>query len=243
MPSGNLLVDGRGHLYGTTYYGGEDVNYAGGGGVVFELSRDRASKTWSETVLYKFCSIANCRDGRAPHGGLSLDAAGDLFGATEAGGRNCNAGQLNCGVLFMISPNGEQSVSRVLHAFCTADHCADGGTPQGAPALDASGNIFGAALNGGKNNGGVVYRLEPDGRLRVLHSFCGTKACVGGQYPNGVILDGSGRLFGVTSAGGKNSGGTVFRAGLRPGTRGTCASALTVPQWARAQPAARLQQY
>src|SRR5262249_16803018 len=114
------------------YFGGEDANYEGGGGVVFELSRDHATKEWDETVLYKFCSVASCRDGRSPYGGLTADAVGNLFGATEFGGRNCDNTQFNCGVVFMLSPNGEQSVSRVLHAFCTADKCADGATPEGA---------------------------------------------------------------------------------------------------------------
>ncbi len=214
MPSGNLLVDARGNLFGTTYRGGEDANYADGGGVVFELTRDHATRTWTETVLYKFCSVANCRDGRSPYGGLTIDATGNLFGATEFGGRNCNAGQLNCGVVFMISPNGEHSVSRVLHTFCSADKCADGGTPEGALALDASGNLFGATLNGGRNKGGVVYELEPDGKLHVLHSFCGTKSCSGGRYPNGVVMDGNGHLFGVTGSGGKKNGGAVFELTL-----------------------------
>ena len=211
MPSGRLLVDARGRLYGTTYYGGEDANYDGGGGVVFELAYDRKAKTWGQIVLYKFCSQRNCRDGRAPYGGLIADAAGNLFGATEAGGQNCNAGQNNCGVVFMISPNGENSVSRVLHTFCTANDCADGATPRGEMAIDASGNLFGAALNGGADKGGIVYRLEPDGKLRALHTFCGTKDCAGARYPNGVVMDGSGGLLGVASAGGKKGGGAVFR--------------------------------
>jgi uncharacterized repeat protein (TIGR03803 family) len=210
MPSGNLLVDARGNLFGTTYRGGEDANFEDGGGVVFELSRDKAAKAWTQMVLYKFCSVANCRDGRSPYGGLIADAAGNLFGATEFGGRNCNPGQLNCGVVFAISPNGEHSVSRVLHTFCSVDHCADGATPQGALVIDAAGNLFGAALNGGKDRGGVVYKLEPDGKLHVLHSFCGTKTCSGGRYPNGVVMDGNSQLLGVTSAGGKKNGGTVF---------------------------------
>jgi uncharacterized repeat protein (TIGR03803 family) len=76
--------------------------------------------------------------------------------------------------------------------------------------MDAAGNLFGAALNGGKDRGGVVYKLEPDGKLHVLHSFCGTKTCSGGRYPNGVVMDGNSQLLGVTSAGGKKNGGTVF---------------------------------
>jgi uncharacterized repeat protein (TIGR03803 family) len=147
----------------------------------------------------------------AAYGGLIADAAGNLFGATELGGGHCNVGQFNCGTVFMISPNGEQSVSRVLHAFCAAENCADGATPEGALAMDGSGNIFGATLNGGKKKGGVVYQLQPDGKLRALHSFCGMKDCSGARYPNGVILDGSGHLFGVATAGGKKNGGIVFQ--------------------------------
>ncbi|HSC17296.1 MAG TPA: choice-of-anchor tandem repeat GloVer-containing protein [Rhizomicrobium sp.] len=211
MPSGSLLVDGRGNLYGTTYFGGEDANYEGGGGVVFELARDPVTKTWNESVLYKFCSVASCRDGRAPHGGLISDATGNLYGATQFGGHNCNNGQFNCGAVFMVSPNGEHSVSRVLHAFCSAADCADGATPQGALAMDETGNLFGATLNRGKNKGGVVYKLQPDGKLQVLHSFCGTKECSGGRYPNGVILDLKGQLFGVATAGGKKNGGLIFQ--------------------------------
>jgi uncharacterized repeat protein (TIGR03803 family) len=110
----------------------------------------------------------------------------------------------------MISPNGENSVSRVLHAFCSSEQCADGGTPQGALVLDSAGNIFGAALNGGRDHGGTAYRLEPSGKLRVLHSFCAGTDCRDGGSPNGVIMDGTGQLFGVATNGGKKSGGTAF---------------------------------
>jgi uncharacterized repeat protein (TIGR03803 family) len=89
--------------------------------------------------------------------------------------------------------------------------CADGGTPQGSLVMDAAGNLFGASLNGGVEKGGVVYRLQPDGKLRVLYSFCGTERCTGSRYPNGVVMDGSGGLLGVASAGGKKGGGEVFQ--------------------------------
>src|SRR4029077_19128151 len=125
--------------------------------------------------------------------------------------RKCNAPQSNCGVVFMISPDGEHSISRVLHAFCSADNCADGATPEGALVLDSFGAIFGATLSGGANKGGVVYQLKPDGKLHVLHSFCGMKTCNDARYPNGVILDESGHLFGVATAGGKKNAGEVFQ--------------------------------
>jgi uncharacterized repeat protein (TIGR03803 family) len=99
----------------------------------------------------------------------------------------------------------------VLHAFCSADNCADGAIPEGALVLDSFGAIFGATLSGGENKGGVVYQLKADGKLHVLHSFCGTKVCNDARYPNGVILDASGHVLGVATAGGKKGGGAVFR--------------------------------
>jgi uncharacterized repeat protein (TIGR03803 family) len=209
-PSGNLIVDTKGNLYGTTFFGGEDANVEGGGGVVFQLSRNRLTKMWEETVLHKFCSEPNCRDGRSPSGGLLMDAAGNLFGAAQSGGKSCGAHD-QCGVVFMISPNGEQSVSRVLHDFCTADGCADGAGPVGDLAVDASGNIYGATPFGGVGKGGVVYRLQPDGKLKVLQSFCADGTCAVGRYPNGVIFDGGGSLVGTTIMDGKKGGGTLFR--------------------------------
>ena len=209
-PSGNIIVDGKGNLYGTTFFGGEDANVADGGGVVFQLTRNRLTKSWEETVLHKFCSEANCRDGRSPAGGLLIDAAGNLFGAAQSGGKGCGA-RNKCGVVFMISPNGEQSVSRVLHDFCTAADCADGAEPEGNLAMDANGNLYGATSLGGTGRGGVVYRLQPDGKLKVLQSFCADGTCAVGRYPNGVILDGTGNLFGVATMDGKKGGGTVFR--------------------------------
>jgi uncharacterized repeat protein (TIGR03803 family) len=208
MPSGNLIVNGNGDLFGTTYYGGEDAYFPGGGGVVFELSK--RGTAWTETVLYKFCSVAKCRDGRSPAGGLLIDATGNLFGAAQYGGKSCGM-QQNCGVAFTISPNGAQSVSRVLHDFCTADGCADGALPQGALEMDSFGNLYGAAFVGGANKGGVIYQLRTDGQLKVLHSFCAEAKCADGQSPASVILDETGNLFGVATGGGNKGGGTVFK--------------------------------
>jgi uncharacterized repeat protein (TIGR03803 family) len=77
---GKLLADGQGNLYGTTKLGG-----SGGSGTVFELTPE-AGGTWSETVLYNFCSQSNCSDGAYPEAGLVSDTAGNLYGSTLAGG-------------------------------------------------------------------------------------------------------------------------------------------------------------
>jgi hypothetical protein len=41
------------------------------------------------------------------------------------------------------------------------DSCSDGALPEGNLILDASGNIFGTALEGGSTGNGTVFELVP----------------------------------------------------------------------------------
>jgi uncharacterized repeat protein (TIGR03803 family) len=66
-PSGTLL-NVKGTLYGTTEVGGTNNNdMCGNGssrcGTVFSLNPN----TRAETILYSFCSLANCADGAVPN--------------------------------------------------------------------------------------------------------------------------------------------------------------------------------
>jgi uncharacterized repeat protein (TIGR03803 family) len=88
-----VIFDGKGNLYGTANAGGTH-----GGGVVFELSPDGAS--WEETVIYNFCSVANCADGIYPSSGVIMDSAGNLYGETSGG-----YGDNDTGVVFELSPS------------------------------------------------------------------------------------------------------------------------------------------
>jgi hypothetical protein len=55
--------------------------------VVFELTPNATKTAWTETVLYRFCGQAGCRDGFHPFaGGLIMDGAGNLYGTTDGGG-------------------------------------------------------------------------------------------------------------------------------------------------------------
>ena len=90
-PSGPLIRDAAGNLYGTTWSGG-----VVGDGTIFKL--DRSGK---ETVLHSF----SYSDGAFPYSGLVLDSAGNLYGTTSGGGTgNCKSGY-NCGLIFKLSPN------------------------------------------------------------------------------------------------------------------------------------------
>jgi len=201
-PAQELLLDAGGNLYGVANGGVEND-----AGVVFRLSPPQAGKDWTETVLHAFCSLADCVDGKAPSGGVIMDAAGNLFGVTLFGGNMnqwCRSG-LGCGVLYKIAPGGAQTV---LYSFCANGQCPDGDMPSGKLTMDASANIIGTTFSGGEHQDGIAYRF--DGSLHVLHSFCLKSGCPDGIGPfDGVILNPDGNFLG-TAGGGAHGLGIVF---------------------------------
>lgn len=90
-PVGGVVLDSAGNIFGTTTNGG--VNNADNG-VVFKLTT-----AGNEKVLYSFCSKANCKDGYGANVPMIVDAEGDLFGTTEEGGANGDAG-----IVFELTP-------------------------------------------------------------------------------------------------------------------------------------------
>jgi uncharacterized repeat protein (TIGR03803 family) len=80
-PQAGLTADAAGNLYGTTSRGGDTDSDCG---TVFKLSPGNNNR-WTYTVLYSF-DYNNLEDGCYPHGGIVLDAAGNLYGTTSEGG-------------------------------------------------------------------------------------------------------------------------------------------------------------
>ncbi len=112
-PSGNLLIDKAGNLYGTTFYGGTGSGCeddSGGCGTVYELTWETG--TWKKTVLYNFCSANGCSDGATPYG-LTFDKAGNIYG-TAGGGTGCEYG---CGVVYELTPSNRGWTETVLYYF------------------------------------------------------------------------------------------------------------------------------
>jgi uncharacterized repeat protein (TIGR03803 family) len=85
-----VLVDSERHaLFGTTGSGGKFTL-----GTVFTITSPE-----NESLLYSFCELSDCADGKLPGGGIIEDKKGNLYGSTRAGGA---AG--NRGVIFEITP-------------------------------------------------------------------------------------------------------------------------------------------
>lgn len=202
QPSGELVMDGLGNLFGTTEGGGTGKCESPQCGTVFELSDNGG--VWQHTVLYSFCSQTNCTDGWIPQSGVIIDAAGNLFGTTSIGGA------ARGGTLFKMTwdPQQQSWSHSIAYDFCKTD-CKDGAVPDGL-VMDADGNLFGATSEGANASSGTIYKFGQAG-FSVLYTFCARKACKDGKVPDTrLLLDQSGDLFGTTPFGGSDNHGVVF---------------------------------
>lgn len=206
--SPTALVLGRdGNFYGTTENGGGTAFCAAGVGcgTVFQLTQ-----TGTLTTLYRFCLPANCTDGKNPQSGLVQASNGNFYGTTEAGGANCDYFG-GCGTIFEITPSGQLTT---LYSFCAERKlpCVDGGRPFGALIQASDGNLYGTTFSGGKNSGGVVFRITLAGELNPVYDFCSQSNCSDGNGPYAGVVQGvDGNLYGTTSQGGANGGGTIYK--------------------------------
>ena len=80
-PMAGLIAGPGGAFYGTTNGGG-----LYGYGTAFELvPPPDGESTWSEVVIYDFCSLSECSNGRYPAGFAALGADGTLYGTKRRG--------------------------------------------------------------------------------------------------------------------------------------------------------------
>jgi uncharacterized repeat protein (TIGR03803 family) len=141
-PTGGLISDAAGNLYGVTEVGGAFKN-----GAVFKLSFENG--VWSETVLHSFSGAAG--DGAGPASALLLDG-GNLYGTTAGGGASAGS----YGTVFKLAPDANGGwAETILHSF----NGNDGGGPMDAPLVsDAQGNLYGVT------HGGACLGIAPMAR-------------------------------------------------------------------------------
>jgi uncharacterized repeat protein (TIGR03803 family) len=133
-PMGDLVFDRLGNLYGTT---------SAPTGSIFELSPSQNG--WTFTVIHDFDD-----DGPGPQTGVAIDGDGNLFGTTLSGA-------YGYGEIFEVTPdqNGGWTYTDLYDFF----GAQDGSQPYGAVLLDANGNLFGTAREGGSHGNGVVWEI------------------------------------------------------------------------------------
>jgi uncharacterized repeat protein (TIGR03803 family) len=190
-PLGGLMVGRDGNFYGTTTGGG-----SAGRGVVYKLTPGGV-----QTVLYSFCSLANCADGYSAAVGVAQGRDGNFYGSTREGGA------FNFGTLFQLTPGGQLTT---LTSFCSQGGCA-GGIGPSALIQATDGNLYGTTPSGsGTMNAGTIFEITPAGSLTTLYNFCSQRNCTDGENPMGALVqDTNGTFYGTTSG-----GGSVFGSGI-----------------------------
>ena len=193
-PWGRVLFGQDGHIYGTTYQGGPNNN-----GVVFSLTPPSSvCKTvncqdfWKEQVLHSFGVFG---DGHYPTGDLLWDQQGNIYGTTNSGGSSYDVG-----AVYEMTPSQNGWTESLAYAFGDRP---DPWGPDSGVISDANGNLFGTSTNGGTNNTGTVFELKyvvgVGWTETTLYNFLNEDD---GSGPfGGLVMDGSGNLFGTTVVG------------------------------------------
>jgi uncharacterized repeat protein (TIGR03803 family) len=197
QPTGAVVVDKNGALYGTTYIGGTSVL-----GTVYKLTP--ATKVpWNETVLHSF----NGSDGEYPRGSLVFGFEGvALYGTTGGGGGAA-------GAVFELAPPstaGGAWTETVLYTF-TGGPGGQNVYPNGGVLIGPGGTLYTTAQ--GTPYGGLGSILGAVGALMppatqggawteyVLYTFSIGGGSQAAQPLAGLMSEG-GALFGTTWSGG-----------------------------------------
>jgi hypothetical protein len=208
-PNGGLVLDSKGAIYGTTFFGGNESGECGtvGCGTAFELKPPaQKGSAWTKKVVYRF----HGQDGANPSAGVVFGKNGNLYGAASAGATSGNGA-----VFDLAAPTGGGLWKEtVLYRFTDGN---DGSSPRSALIFDAKGYLYGTAL-GGRSHLGVAFRLKPPKHgspwsLTTLYNFTGPPE--GSEPKAKPISDGLGNLYSTTQYGGTGTAcqggcGTVF---------------------------------
>ncbi|MEQ1588255.1 MAG: choice-of-anchor tandem repeat GloVer-containing protein, partial [Cyclobacteriaceae bacterium] len=182
-PNASLISDGT-FLYGMTTTGGtSDL------GTIFKIKLDG-------TGYAKLLDFTGAANGRSPGGSLFSDGT-FLYGVTSGGGAN------NRGTIFKIMPDGTGYVE--LSNFSGA---ANGSIAVGT-LTSVGAFLYGMTYQGGTNNRGTIFKIMPDGTgYAKLLDFTGA---ANGELPQGSLISDGTFLYGMTTEGGTNDLGTIFK--------------------------------
>jgi uncharacterized repeat protein (TIGR03803 family) len=192
-PSGGVIFDKAGNLYGVSTDGGPAF-----WGTVYELSRSGSS--WTEQTLYSF---TGGNDGGDPGGGLIFDASGNLYGTAF------DLGSGGGGTVYQLTPVSGGWSFNLLYSLFNPQR------PYGGPVdkliMDAAGNLYGTTLYDDGSQDGSVFKLTPSSggwSYTSLHDF---RNLDDGSLPMcSLVFDANGNIYGTASQGGQYGYGVVW---------------------------------
>jgi uncharacterized repeat protein (TIGR03803 family) len=155
------------------------------------------------TTLHSFGG----RDGALPAAGLTMDAAGNLYGTTY------NGGTAGYGSVFKLVHTGGSWILHPLYSFQSGN---DGAEPQAGVTIGPDGNLYGTTTRGGGSAAsGTIFKLSPPASVcrsticpwieTILYRFSGGSD--GNRPMDPVVFDRVGNLYGTTWYGGSDGCG------------------------------------
>ena len=166
-------------------------------GTIFELTPSNGG--WTESLPYIF---TGGYDGSNPEAGLTLDAAGNLYGTADSNGANYD------GTVFELTRSGSGWTENTLFSFAGGNR---GAYPAAGLIFDPAGNLYGTTQFGGDGDG-TVFEMSPSGSgwiFNQVYAFAGGSDWTVRSAP--VLRDSAGNLYGTTfEVGGGANVGEVF---------------------------------
>jgi gliding motility-associated-like protein len=182
-PNGSLIFDGT-FLYGMTTQGGSKFY-----GTVFKIKTDGTG--YSKLLEFDYAT-----NGGYPYGSLLSDGT-YLYGMTTLDGLS------DFGTIFKVKTDGTGYLK-----LLTFNSSVTGSLPWGSLISDGT-FLYGTTLSGGSNNGGTIFKIMPDGTgFTKLLNFVNSPT---GTVPRGSLIYDGTFLYGVTSQGGANFNGTIYK--------------------------------
>ena len=197
----------------------------------FAIGAVPTTQAQTYTVLHFFTGQG---DGAHPSTGLTIDAAGNLYGTTSIGGPGLY------GTVFRLKHSGSGWTLNTLYGFGDG---RDGGQPEGRVVLAKDGTLYGTTVQGGSEYGVVFHLTPPPTAPRsaltpwnetVIYQFTGRTD--GGNPQGDLTFDQAGNIYGTTPQGGAQEChqdgsvgcGTVYE--ITPSGSGWVETVLYAPQ-------------
>jgi uncharacterized repeat protein (TIGR03803 family) len=190
----NVTFDNHGNLYTNAASGGSSNN-----GTIIRLTP--TSFGWNAGVVYTFLGGA---DGSQPASGLTFQAPGRLFGATESGGA------YGFGTVYELTPGGGGMWNKTT-LFNFGKVGSDTLYPTNPLTIGPADQLYSTSGSGGSGGGGTAYELAKVGGVwkeKILYDFPNGGGI--GSPNGGVVLDGAGNLYGTGHNGGASGAGGVY---------------------------------
>lgn len=182
-----LVQASNGKLYGITRIGG-----ANSAGAIFEYDITLNSYTKKTDMLTSTGSLSQSSM-------VNFSLNNKLYCTTNSGGVS------NGGVIFEYDPATNTYAKKIDMNF------SQGGQPNGVPVLAVNGKIYGTASQGGSGSSaaGVIY--EYDQVANTYTTRVNFVSATNGRFPYGGLTQASnGKLYGLASAGGTSTLGTLY---------------------------------